>query len=144
MKKTNTFEWKYRNMELYYVLSWHRSILSSWPVLHGKFNQKQTLRRRFKHLNLTQASIRAQIQVVQVYFNTYHAADKSRRQVQNVAKFCPKCRKILKMLEFHYHIWNHHEKCIQISTNMPGIGSLICEIHVKITEIWEAKWTFAQ
>ena len=39
------------------------------------------------------------------------------------------------ILEFHYHIWNHHEKCIQISTNMPGIGSLICEIDVKISQI---------
>ena len=31
-------------------------------------------------------------------------------------------------LEFHDHIWNHNEKCIQTSTNMPGIGSLIHEI----------------
>ena len=33
-------------------------------------------------------------------------------------------------MEFHDHIWNHHEKCIQINTNMPGIGSLIREIAV--------------
>ena len=40
-----------------------------------------------------------------------------------------------KMLEFHDHIWNQHEKCIQISTNMPGIGSLIREIAVKISDM---------
>ena len=39
----------------------------------------------------------------------------------------------------HTSIWNHHKKCIQISTNMPGIGSLICEIDVNISEIWENK-----
>ena len=27
-------------------------------------------------------------------------------------------------------IWNHHEKCIQISTNMPGNGLEICEISI--------------
>ena len=34
-------------------------------------------------------------------------------------------------MEFHAHIWNHHEKCIQKSTNMPGIGSIIREIAFK-------------
>ena len=43
--------------------------------------------------------------------------------------------KNVNILEFHDHIWNHHEKCIQKSTNMPGINSLICEIDVKISEI---------
>ena len=43
---------------------------------------------------------------------------------------------------FHDHIWNHHEKCIQISTNMPGIGSLIRKIDVKISEIWETNILF--
>ena len=43
------------------------------------------------------------------------------------------------ILEFHDYIWNHHEKCIQKSTNMPGIGSLIREIDVKISEILEGK-----
>ena len=37
-------------------------------------------------------------------------------------------------MEFHGHIWNHHEKRIQQSTNMPGIGSLICEIDIKMSE----------
>ena len=27
----------------------------------------------------------------------------------------------VKIIEFHNHIRNHHEKCIQISTNMPGM-----------------------
>ena len=48
------------------------------------------------------------------------------------------------IVEFHDHIWNHNEKCIQIITNMPGIGSLIHEIAVKISEMWESKQTLAQ
>ena len=40
--------------------------------------------------------------------------------------------------------WNHQEKCNQTSTNMPGIGSLIREIDVNISEILEIKQTFAQ
>ena len=40
-------------------------------------------------------------------------------------------------MEFHEHIWNRHEKCIQISTNMPGIGSLIREIHITIFQKFE-------
>ena len=43
--------------------------------------------------------------------------------------------KNVKMMEFHDHIWNHHEECIQISTNMPGIGSLIREIDVYKSEM---------
>ena len=43
--------------------------------------------------------------------------------------------KIDNILEFHFHIWNHHEKCIKISTNMPGISSLISEIAVQISEM---------
>ena len=33
-------------------------------------------------------------------------------------------------------IWNYHHKCIQISTNMPGIGSLIREMDVEIKKMW--------
>ena len=33
-------------------------------------------------------------------------------------------------------IWNHHEECIQISTN---IGWVICEIGFEIENIWEKK-----
>ena len=34
--------------------------------------------------------------------------------------------KKVKILEIgDYIIWNHHEKCIQTSTNMPGVGSSI-------------------
>ena len=36
--------------------------------------------------------------------------------------------KNVNILEFGDYIWNHHEKCIEISTNMPGIGLEICEI----------------
>ena len=57
-------------------------------------------------------------------FNTYHAAGVSRRQVQNLTIFV----KYFKIVAFHDHIWNYHEKCIQISTNMPSIGLVIPEI----------------
>ena len=60
------------------------------------------------------------------------------RQVKNETNFV----KNINIVEFHYHIWNHNEKCI--STNMPGIGSVICEIAVEIWEMWEIKQTFAQ
>ena len=33
------------------------------------------------------------------------------------------------------NIWNHYEKCIQISTNMPDIDASIREINVKMSEI---------
>ena len=63
--------------------------------------------------------------------NAFHVAGESRRQLKNVINLV----KNVKIVEFHDHIWNQHEKCIQISTNMPDIGSLIPEIHVKITKI---------
>ena len=31
-------------------------------------------------------------------------------------------------MESRDNIWNHHGKCIQMNTNMPGIGLNICEI----------------
>ena len=55
----------------------------------------------------------------------------SRRQFENVTTLS----KMSKMWNLVTIFWNHHENCIQISTNTPGIGSLIREIHVKITEI---------
>ena len=36
--------------------------------------------------------------------------------------------KNVNILEFCDYIWNHHEKRIEISTNMPGSGLEICEI----------------
>ena len=35
--------------------------------------------------------------------------------------------KKFKIMEFHDYSWNRCEKCIQISTNMPGIGLVINE-----------------
>ena len=50
-------------------------------------------------------------------------AGECRRQVKNVTYFV----KSVKIVEFHYHIRNRHEKCNQISTNMPSIGLVIPE-----------------
>ena len=50
--------------------------------------------------------------------------------------------KNVKIVEFHDHIWNPHEKCIQISTNMPGIGSLIRKIGLEIKAFCEGKPPF--
>ena len=54
-----------------------------------------------------------------VSVNIFHAAGVRRQQVQN---FPPK------KIEFHGYIWNHCEKWIQISTNMPSIGSIFPDI----------------
>ena len=43
--------------------------------------------------------------------------------------------KNVNILEFQDYIWNHHEQCIQKSTNIPSIGSLIREIDVKMSEM---------
>ena len=66
-------------------------------------------------------------------------AGECRRQVTNLTIFV----KNVKIVECHDHIWNHYEKCIQISTNMPGVGSVICEIGFEIEEICENKMNFA-
>ena len=63
--------------------------------------------------------------------NACHAAGECRRQVKKLTKFV----KNVKIVECHDHIWNRNEKCIQISTNMPSIGSLIREIAITISEI---------
>ena len=36
--------------------------------------------------------------------------------------------KFLKIKNFNCHIWIKHEKCIQMSTNKPSIGSVVLEI----------------
>ena len=55
--------------------------------------------------------------------NTYHAVG-----VSKYPKMSPNITKYVTIVEIHYHIWNHHGKCIQISTNMPGIGAVSYEI----------------
>ena len=50
---------------------------------------------------------------------------------QNITTFV----KNVRIVEIHDHIWNRNEKRIQISTNMPGIGSLDPEIDVDISEM---------
>ena len=62
--------------------------------------------------------------------NAFHAAGECRRHVKKLTHFVQN----VKIVEFHDHIWNHHEKYIQTSTNMPGIGSIIREIDAKISE----------
>ena len=74
-----------------------------------------------------------------VSLNALHAAGEGRRQVKYLTKFV----KNVEIVEFHDHIWNHNEKCIQISTNMPSIDSVVRELAVKIPEIWESKHYFA-
>ena len=77
-------------------------------------------------------------------------ADDRSKKSQNIQKIHKIFKKFTKYsknyntLEFHDHIKNHHGKSIQISTNMPGINSLIREIDVNISEIWESKHNFAQ
>ena len=41
-------------------------------------------------------------------------------------------QKNVKIFEFRYHIWNHNEKRIQISTNMPSIGLVMSEVGFKM------------
>ena len=55
--------------------------------------------------------------------------------MQTIGQKVNKFVKNVEIVEFHDHIWNHHEKYIQISTHMPGIGSLIRETDVDISEI---------
>ena len=60
---------------------------------------------------------------------------RGRRESRRQVKHFTRVSKNINILEFHGHIWNHHEKYIQMSTNMLGIGSLFREIDVKISEI---------
>ena len=36
--------------------------------------------------------------------------------------------KNIKIVKFYYYIWNHHKKCIQISTNMTAIREIAFQI----------------
>ena len=47
--------------------------------------------------------------------------------------------KNVKILELRDFIRNQHEKLIQMSTNMPSIGLVICEIGFEIQELCEGK-----
>ena len=60
--------------------------------------------------------------------NNNHGAGLSRRHVQTFSKKF----KNVNIIELHYHIWNHHEKCIPKSPNMSSICSIICEIYCDI------------
>ena len=70
----------------------------------------------------------------------YEAVGVSRRYVNKFTNLV----KNVKIVEFHCHIRNHHEKCIEISTNMPSIGLIIPELICEMLEFWENKHNFAQ
>ena len=57
--------------------------------------------------------------------NTYHVAGMSRRQIKNFITFS-KTSTFWNFITI-FVITNHHEKCIEISPNMTGIGLVICE-----------------
>ena len=65
----------------------------------------------------------------QFIFNSFHAG----KRVQTIGSNL-KIVKNVRILEFHYHIWNQRDKCFQISTNMPSIGLIILEIAFEILE----------
>ena len=50
------------------------------------------------------------------------------KMLQKYVKTSQNMGKVFNIVEFQYHIWNHREKCTQISINMPSIGSAIHEI----------------
>ena len=54
----------------------------------------------------------------------FHATGASRGQI---TRFTTKKTNV-KIVECHDFVWKHHGKCIQISTNMPGLGLVICGI----------------
>ena len=68
-------------------------------------------------------------QSIGINLNAFHATGDCSRQVKMLENIV----KNVKIVEFHDHVRNHIEKGIQISTNMPGIGSLIHEIAVEIS-----------
>ena len=80
---------------------------------------------------MTHVSFYIHFTILTMTVNAFHAAAGGRRQVKIVINFV----KNVSIVEFHYHIWNHREKYIQKSTNMPGIGLLTREIDVTNSEI---------
>ena len=70
--------------------------------------------------------------------STYHAAGECRRQFKNLTNLLKK----VKTVGFQYHIRIHHEKCIQISTNMPSIGLVIPEITCEMLRILRKQTQF--
>ena len=45
-----------------------------------------------------------------------------------------KITNVSKMQGFRDYIWNQNKKCSQISTNMPGIGPVVCETGFEFKE----------
>ena len=78
---------------------------------------------------------------ITICINTYHAAlacaDDMSKMSQNGQKM------VKKWLKCYYHVWIHHEQCIQMSTNMPGIGLAIREIAFEILKMLRTQKTFA-
>ena len=66
-------------------------------------------------------------------FNTKNSKTRQARadDMSKISQFFKKSKNV-NILKFGDYIWNHHEECIQISTNMPSIGSIMCEIGFEI------------
>ena len=59
-----------------------------------------------------------------LFINPLYTSVDFRREVKN----CPNLKKKSKIQSFYYHIWIQNKKYIQMSTNKPSIGSIVCEI----------------
>ena len=59
----------------------------------------------------------------------------TQQTLQTTGQKFHKIVKNVQILDFGDYIWNHHEKCIEISTNMPSIGLIICEIGFEFEKI---------
>ena len=81
-----------------------------------------------KYFYLTEADSLSSISLAVLMLSTRQAVQTTGNNLTNFVKN-------VKIVEFFDHIWNHHDKYIEISTNMPSIGSLICEIANKMSEM---------
>ena len=74
-------------------------------------------------------------------YETIHLHFPRDRCLQTTIQNCTKCFKNVKIIECHFtNIWNHLMKCIQISTNVPIISSVILEIDIKVRQICFVPW----
>ena len=108
---------------------WH-FLLSSAQIYSHKIPECQCFWKMVEMFNLSSAHGLSRGKCCGI--NAFHVAGKCRRQVKKVTKFV----KNVEIVEFHSWICNHREKCIQISINMPWIGSVIRDIVLEKEECW--------